>query len=138
MGAPRAGLTQREIDVLMLLEGGSSTREIARRLGIEPSTTKDHLTSIYTKVGVTNRRELDTSSSNQHVDLTRLGLTQRQQEVTRFLLAGVTNQEIAQKLCLSHETVRRHLRATYRRLGVRNRYEAIALLHRSAHLSATS
>ncbi|MGZ4413687.1 MAG: LuxR C-terminal-related transcriptional regulator [Gaiellaceae bacterium] len=118
--------------MLLLLEEGASTLAIARRLGIAPSTTKDHLDSIYTKAGITSRLQLVTSSSSQDVDLTQLGLTPKQQQVARLMLNGDTNPAIAQKLYLSHETVRHHLQAVYRQLGVGNRYEAIVLLNRSA------
>ena len=127
MIAPCEGLTPREFEVLVLLEEGASTREIARRLEIAPSTTKDRLNSIYANAGVANRRELVTSFSDREVDLTGLGLTPRQQQVACLLLAGGTNHAIAEKLCISPETVRRHLRGIYRQFGVSNRYEAIAL-----------
>jgi DNA-binding NarL/FixJ family response regulator len=131
MGALFEDLAPREIEVLVLLDEGAGTFEIARRLGIAPSTTKDHLDSIHTKAGAAN------SSCSKSVDLTQLGLTPKQQQVAQLLLAGHTNPAIAQKLYLSHETVRHHLRAIYQRLGVENRYEAIALLHRSAGPEAT-
>jgi DNA-binding CsgD family transcriptional regulator len=71
------------------------------------------------------------SSSSQNLDLTWLGLTPREQQVARLLLAGDTNPTIAQKLYIANEPVRR-------RLGVGNRYQAIALLNRSADPSPTS
>jgi DNA-binding CsgD family transcriptional regulator len=48
-------LTDRELEVLRLVAAGAPSREIAGRLGIANSTVKAHLTSIYRKLGVTNR-----------------------------------------------------------------------------------
>jgi LuxR family transcriptional regulator, maltose regulon positive regulatory protein len=46
--------------------------------------------------------------------------------VLRFLPSHMTNQEIAEALFLSINTVKTHLRSAYRKLGVANRRQAIA------------
>jgi two-component system response regulator DegU len=56
-GVRSISLTQREMDVLVLLPMGHSSSAISRRLNISQSTTKNHLTSIFRKLGVTNRME---------------------------------------------------------------------------------
>lgn len=48
-------LTRREAQILQLVADGHSNRRIARTLGIEPKTVKNHLTRIYEKLGVSNR-----------------------------------------------------------------------------------
>lgn len=51
-------LGQRERLVAEHYADGSSAKEIARTLGISPSTVSNQLTSIYAKLGVTNKAEL--------------------------------------------------------------------------------
>jgi len=54
-------------------------------------------------------------------------LSARQREILELLAEGSTNAEVAGRLFLSESTVKQHLRAAYKALGVRNRREAAAL-----------
>lgn len=51
------GLTKREVDVLRLLALGYSNRVIAEKLFISEKTVKNHLTSIFQKLGVEDRTQ---------------------------------------------------------------------------------
>ncbi|MHB1324647.1 MAG: response regulator [Thermoleophilia bacterium] len=53
------------------------------------------------------------------------GLSEREWKALKLMAAGDTNEEIAQKLFISPRVVRRSNTAIYRKLGVRNRSEAI-------------
>ena len=50
-------LTEREAEVLGLLSQGLANKQIAATLGISEHTVKFHVSSIYTKLNVTNRTE---------------------------------------------------------------------------------
>jgi LuxR family maltose regulon positive regulatory protein len=50
-------LTERELDVLKLLDSGRSSKAIAKELDIAPSTVRTHIKSIYNKLGVNHRIE---------------------------------------------------------------------------------
>lgn len=52
-------------------------------------------------------------------------LSGREREVVGLIATGATNREIAQRLFLSPHTVKEHTSAIYRKLGVRNRAEAV-------------
>jgi DNA-binding NarL/FixJ family response regulator len=54
----RFGLTDRELDIVSSVAGGSTNRQIADRCGITEKTVKRHLTNIFDKVGLSNRLEL--------------------------------------------------------------------------------
>jgi DNA-binding NarL/FixJ family response regulator len=53
-------------------------------------------------------------------------LTERETEVLKLLSQGYANKEIADKLSVSYDTVRAHLKHTYEKLHVRSRTEAVA------------
>jgi DNA-binding NarL/FixJ family response regulator len=61
------------------------------------------------------------------------GLSAREKEVLALLCTGATNREIAAALHVGPETVKKHARSLYRKLGARNRTEAA---RRAAELSA--
>jgi len=50
-----AGLTPREIEVLILIARGASTRKVAHALGIAAKTAETHIERIYTKTGASTR-----------------------------------------------------------------------------------
>jgi HD-GYP domain-containing protein (c-di-GMP phosphodiesterase class II) len=50
-----AGLTAREVEVLVLLARGLSTKQIAGRLVITPKTAGNHIEHIYAKIGASSR-----------------------------------------------------------------------------------
>jgi DNA-binding NarL/FixJ family response regulator len=55
--ARAAGLTEREVEVLQAVARGLSNKAIAAELSVSLQTVKFHLTSIFRKLGITNRTE---------------------------------------------------------------------------------
>jgi len=55
--------------------------------------------------------------------------TRREQDVLRHLLQGRANKEIAAELGLEEVTIKLHVRGICRKLGARNRTEAVAIAH---------
>jgi DNA-binding NarL/FixJ family response regulator len=67
-------------------------------------------------------------------DLKRVGfigsLTSREREVLQSLAKGLTNVEIADRLCISETTVRHHFTAIFSKLHVSNRQQLLITAHR--------
>jgi DNA-binding NarL/FixJ family response regulator len=55
--ARSAGLTDREVEVIQAVARGLSNKAIAAELSVSLQTVKFHLTSIFRKLGLTNRTE---------------------------------------------------------------------------------
>jgi len=55
------------------------------------------------------------------------GLTQRESEILALLSEGLSNKEIADRVAISYDTVRAHLRHIYEKLHVRGRTEAVKM-----------
>ena len=72
-----------------------------------------------------------TGDDDPHTLPERLGVTERQIEVLRFLASGRTNREIALELNISVHTVDRHISTIYRRKGLRGRADATAFALRN-------
>jgi DNA-binding NarL/FixJ family response regulator len=74
-------------------------------------------------------RAADTAARMQRDEFwpgARQGLTQRESEILSFLVNGISNRAIATRLVIGEETVKSHLRAIYRKLGVSDRAGAVA------------
>ena len=56
--APADILTKRERDITRLIASGLANKDIALRLGLSEKTVRNHLSTIYSKLGLTNRLEL--------------------------------------------------------------------------------
>jgi DNA-binding CsgD family transcriptional regulator len=54
---PPVGLTRREIDALRLIARGATDRDVARKLGISPSTAHEHFEKAKRKLKVSTRAE---------------------------------------------------------------------------------
>ena len=59
------GLTNRELQIVGLIVGGSSNKDIAFRLQVSDGTTKVHLNNIFRKLAVGSRAELIELASGQ-------------------------------------------------------------------------
>jgi DNA-binding NarL/FixJ family response regulator len=59
-------------------------------------------------------------------------LSARQREILELAVEGLSNAEIAGRLYLAESTIKQHLRAAYKVLGVRNRTEAAKLIREKA------
>jgi DNA-binding NarL/FixJ family response regulator len=65
-------------------------------------------------------------SKDQSGDLA--ALSARQKEILGYVVEGFSNAEIGRRLYLSESTIKQHLRAVYKVLGVRNRTEAAKMM----------
>jgi DNA-binding CsgD family transcriptional regulator len=65
-------------------------------------------------------------------------LTQSETRVLRLLTTYMSAREIAAELCVSANTVRTHVRHVYRKLGARNRHEAVQRACATGLLPASS
>ncbi len=55
-------------------------------------------------------------------------LTQRESQIARLLLEGLTNRQIAQLCSITEQTAKDHLKHIYRKMGVHHRTALISLL----------
>ena len=59
----------------------------------------------------------------------REDLTERQQELLDLLVEGLTQPQMAERLFLSTNTVKTHMRLLYKQLGVHSAQQAILATH---------
>jgi ATP/maltotriose-dependent transcriptional regulator MalT len=70
------------------------------------------------------------SKDKEKLPDTHVSLSKREYEVLLFIAEGLGDKEIAEKIFVSVTTVRTHIRRIYDKLLVKNRTEAISMLHK--------
>jgi DNA-binding NarL/FixJ family response regulator len=70
-------------------------------------------------------------NTNEQDTLKMKDLTTRQLQVLRYIAEGDTNRQIALKLNVSDQTVRRHVYNLMKKLNARNRAHAVAIYNRT-------
>lgn len=132
--------------ILLTAYDDTQQRLYAMRLGVSAYCTKDvqpaQLVEIIRGVHQGNfyvngqrytadelRRWINAEDGNGSVDLTAESeiiepLSPREMEVLTYLTQGYSNKEIAQSLGISHQTVKNHVTAVMRKIGVGDRTQA--------------
>lgn len=142
-------ISPREHEVATLLADGHGVATIALRLHISAHTVRNHLKALYRKVGCRSqralvgwvRRNLDRPPYVPVGPVGQIGgpggprgeartLTNREREIFRAAATGRRPDEIARDMAISPNTAKNHLKAIYRKLGVRS---AVELMARGAH-----
>lgn len=73
-----------------------------------------------------NRRLLSIYCRSLRSEL-QFGVSRREREIWELIASGVSNSVIAEKLCVSPQTVRWHIRGLYSKIGAANRQQAVQL-----------
>jgi DNA-binding NarL/FixJ family response regulator len=57
-------------------------------------------------------------------------LTKREREIVSLIAEGLTNRELANRLCISEATIRTHLTSIFLKLGVTDRLKLVVYAYR--------
>ena len=148
-GTQPGTLTSRELEVLRLVASGCRRGDIGQKLGLAPSTVKNHIYRITRKLGVTSREDAVTvailnglivpAEVEASTEVGLEALSPRQQEVLELMVHS-SAAEIAELLGVEVATVKRDKSSAYRILGVASHGAALTRYHRirDAHRESTS
>ena len=69
-----------------------------------------------------------TKNNSSKAKVTNKKLTDREVEVLKYVMKGLTNKEIARILMITHHTVKAHVAAILRKTGAKNRLDASMMI----------
>ena len=115
-------LAQPEGYVRLFVDKGAPMRALLRQAHTQ-SAVPDYITRLLAAFG--EQHASDDPLASARPDSLVEPLTEREREVLRLLLDGASNREIAQRLVLSVNTVKRHVYNLCGKLGVQSRTQAI-------------
>jgi DNA-binding NarL/FixJ family response regulator len=143
-----ARLTDGDMEILALMSAGYNVREIAELLGIATSTVENHKRRIFAKLDV--HSQIHALARATRVGLTwppamrviahpravRSELTSRELDILRSIARGDSVRQTASSLGISVKTVENTQARLFRKLGVRNRAEALLVAYELGVVSA--
>jgi DNA-binding NarL/FixJ family response regulator len=108
--------------ILLLSGAGSISPAVARAAGASGFVSKDMGAGDIVKAVRMVGLGMEVFGRHEESDAPLSG---RERDVIGLIASGATNREIAQRLYLSPHTIKEHTSTIYRKLGVRNRAEAV-------------
>ncbi len=128
----RASTAQLNEALQMVMSGGLYVPQMALGTG-RSDAEEDTVPSVMQTQSAPLGPGARAASHQQVPALESIGLTPRQGEVLALLLKGLPNKLIARELKLSVETVKDHVAAVLRALGVSTRTQAVLAVSQMAH-----
>jgi DNA-binding NarL/FixJ family response regulator len=110
------------VRILLLSGAGSISPAVARAAGASGFVSKDMGAGDIVKAVRMIGLGMEVFGPSEEASAQ---LSARERDVIGLIAKGATNREIAQRLFLSPHTIKEHTSAIYRKLGVRNRAEAV-------------
>ncbi len=89
-----------------------------------------HYNEMTTCVYIVCDKEFNASTPISDSTLKRLGLTNRECQMIEYITNGMSNQDIAEKMFISANTVKIHISSIFRKAGVKSRVELIDKLYK--------
>jgi RNA polymerase sigma factor (sigma-70 family) len=136
VGATSQDLSDSNLDGYHLL--GATRESSIPTIVVSGITETEEIERVYSEFGVSafiEKRAFDRAvfrrvveeTKQDHQSQSELGrLTEREREVLDLLAQGLTNKEIAERLVITTNTVKRHLKAIFEKLNVHTRSAATA------------
>ena len=120
----------------MVMSGGIYVPPMT--MGFDAPTPKPEGDTVPSVLRVLRGQADDSGFESGTVPLSEIGLTPRQTEVLALLLKGYSNKLIARELNLSVETVKDHVAAVLRALGVSSRTQAVLAVSQMSNQGGVS
>lgn len=126
---PERRPSDREAELLRLLAAGLECGQAALVMGVSEATVRAHLNHLYARLEVPNLPAAIAEAAKHGLLASprRRPIPPQRLRVLEMLAQGLSNPQIAQRMCVAEPTVRRHVSLLLRDLGARTRGQAVAV-----------
>jgi DNA-binding NarL/FixJ family response regulator len=109
--------------------------KIIRATHTGQEVTSPYLANLNPKVLARLRGGAGEGPPGPPLDYADLNLSAREREIVDLLVQGKSNKEMADRLCLSNDTIKAHLQHIFRKIGVASRLEAVVFFFTGRRVS---
>lgn len=108
-------------------------KQVRAPRGVQPDAVQAYLEKLLVAAGDAASEPVAQAARDDSGGLSQRlieSLTERERNLLRFVSAGLSNRDLAERLSVSTNTVKWHLRNIFEKLRIKNRVQAIALARR--------
>ena len=96
----------------------------SKNKNLELNNMRHKIEDYLSQLSMYKEKDCDNKNNEISEDIKKYGLSEREEEVLRYIAQGLKNQEIADTIFVSLSTVKTHTKNIFEKLDVRNRIEA--------------
>ncbi|MEQ9620154.1 MAG: response regulator transcription factor [Deltaproteobacteria bacterium] len=116
-----------QVRIILFTQGNAEGQDSPNLVNVNHETTTSELVSII-KCGTGEKKDSGGAGQDK---IEYQNITKMEHRIIKFIAAGDSNKEIAEKLSISEKTVKAHVSSIFEKLNINNRYQLMVFGRRN-------